>query len=112
MTENHLQSSQGIVAGELCFYDGKTFTVPSPFRIKDGKGFGISSIIEYSKGNILFGSFKVTRKERISPGGVIYYGGIGLWRYDGSTVTNVSQTGATAVLEEKKETFGLPVAWK
>ena len=91
-----------IVAGELCFYDGKTFTVPAPFSIKDGIGFGISSITEDSKGNILFGSFKVTRKERISPHGVIYYGGIGLWRYDGSTITQISQTGTSAVLEDKK----------
>jgi ligand-binding sensor domain-containing protein len=90
-----------IVAGELCFYDGKTFTVPSPFRIEDGKGFGISSITEDSKGNILFGSFKVTRKERISPGGVISYGVVGLWRYDGSTITQLSQTGTSAVLEDK-----------
>jgi ligand-binding sensor domain-containing protein len=91
-----------IVAGGLCFYDGKTFTVPSPFRIKDDIGFGISSITEDSKGNILFGSFKVTRKERISPGGVIYYGGIGLWRYDGSTITKVSERGASAIIEDKK----------
>jgi len=91
-----------IVAGQLCFYDRKTFTVPSPFRIKDGKGFGISSITKDSKGNILFGSFKVSRKESISPGGVIYQGVTGLWRCDGSTVTNVSQTGARAVPEDKK----------
>ena len=91
-----------IVAGGLCFYDGENFTVPPPFRIKDDIGFGISSITEDSKGNILFGAFKVTRKERISPHGVISYGVIGLWRYDGSTVTQVSQTGTRAVLEDKK----------
>ena len=48
------------------------------------------------------GSFKVTRKERISAGGVIYHGVTGLWRYDDSTVTQVSQTGASAVPEDKK----------
>ena len=91
-----------VSGGELCFYDGKTFTVPSFFRNKDGKGFNVWSIIEDKKGNILFGAFLVKEKKRISPHGVISYGGIGLWRYDGSTITQVSQTGARAVLEDKK----------
>ena len=67
--------------GEPCFYDGKTFTV---FRNKDGKAFNnVWSIIEDRKGNIWFGAD-------------------GLWRYDGSTYTKVSQRGVYAIIEDKK----------
>ena len=69
-----------------CFYDGKTFTV---LKDKDGKSFrNVSSIIEDKKGNIWFG---------VNGGRVN-----GLWRYDGSTFTNVSQRGVYAIVEDKK----------
>jgi len=67
--------------GEPCFYDGKTFTV---LKNKDGKAFNnVWSIIEDRKGNIWFGED-------------------GLWRYDGSTFTKVSQRDAYAIIEDKK----------
>jgi hypothetical protein len=87
--------------GDPCFYDGKTFTV---FRNKDGKAFDVSSIIKDRKGNLWFGGFLLDHIKRISPGGVIKYGTSGLWRYDGSTLTKVSQTrGGTvyAITEDK-----------
>jgi len=69
--------------GENMFvYDGKTFTV---LKDKDGKAFkNVWSIIEDKKGSIWFGDNK------------------GLWRYDGSTFTKVSQRGAYAIIEDKK----------
>jgi ligand-binding sensor domain-containing protein len=69
--------------GESMFvYDGKTFTV---FKNEDGKAFhNVWSIIEDKKGNIWFGDVD------------------GLWRYDGSTYTRVSQKGAYAIIEDKK----------
>ncbi|WPP49659.1 ligand-binding sensor domain-containing protein [Catalinimonas niigatensis] len=68
--------------GENMFvYDGKTFTV---LKNKDGKAFNnVWSIIEDRKGNIWFGAD-------------------GLWRYDGSTFTKVSQRGVYAIIEDKK----------
>jgi ligand-binding sensor domain-containing protein len=61
---------------------GKAFTV---LKNKDGKAFNnVWSIIEDKKGNIWFGDVD------------------GLWRYDGSTFTNVSQRGAYAIIEDKK----------
>jgi ligand-binding sensor domain-containing protein len=63
-------------------YDGKTFTI---LKNKDGKAFNnVWSIIEDKKGSIWFGDVD------------------GLWRYDGSTFTNVSQRGAYAIIEDKK----------
>jgi ligand-binding sensor domain-containing protein len=60
---------------------GKTFTV---LKNEDGKAFdNVWSIIEDKKGNIWFGAD-------------------GLWRYDGSTFTKVSQRGAYAIIEDKK----------
>jgi streptogramin lyase len=68
--------------GELCFYDGKTFTT---LTNKDSKGFrNVWGITEDRKGNIWFGDAD------------------GLWRYDGSTFTQVSQRGAYAIIEDKK----------
>jgi len=61
---------------------GKTFTI---LKNKDGKAFNnVWSIIEDKKGNIWFGDVD------------------GLWRYDGSTFTNVSQRAAYAIIEDKK----------
>jgi len=68
--------------GETCFYDGKTFTV---FRNKDGKAFtNVWSIIEDRKRAIWLGDND------------------GLWRYDSSTFTKVSERGAYAIIEDKK----------
>lgn len=91
-----------VADGGLCFYDGKTFTVPSLFKHNNGKGFNVSSMIEDRKGNILFGAFLIKEKKRISPHGVISYGEIGLWRYDGVTIAKVSERGASAIIEDKK----------
>ena len=68
--------------GENMFvYDGKTFTV---LKNKDGKPFtNVWGIIEDKKGNIWFGAD-------------------GLWRYNGSTYSRVSQRGAYAIIEDKK----------
>jgi ligand-binding sensor domain-containing protein len=67
--------------GEPCFYDGKTFTVLKAFN-------NVWSIIEDKKGNIWFG---------VNGGRAI-----GLWRYDGSAFTNISQRGVNAIVEDKK----------
>ena len=87
--------------GDACFYDGKTFTV---FKNKDGKAFyNVWSIIEDRKGNIWFGGSIIKDRKRISDKGVILtIEAGGLWRYDGSTFTNVSQRGAYAIIEDKK----------
>jgi streptogramin lyase len=64
-------------------YDGKTFTV---LKNKDGKAFEtVWTIIEDKKGNIWFADLD------------------GLWRYDGSTFTKVSQRGrgAYAMIQDK-----------
>lgn len=61
---------------------GKTFTV---LKNEDGKAFNnVWSVIEDKKGNIWFGDAD------------------GLWRYDGSAFTHVSQRGAYAIIEDKK----------
>ncbi|WP_048905741.1 two-component regulator propeller domain-containing protein [Pedobacter sp. V48] len=68
--------------GDAFVYDGKTF---NPL-IHKGKTFtNVWSIIEDRKGNIWLGD--VTN---------------GLWRYDGSTFTNVSERGAYAIIEDKE----------
>ena len=81
--------------GEACFYDGRTFTV---FKNKDGKAFNnVWSIIEDKKGNIWFGAEIIEDKK-----GDTLLVSVGLWRYDGSTFTKVSQKGASAIIEDKK----------
>ena len=66
--------------GEAFVYDGKTFTTLT----HNGKPFqNVWSIIEDRKGNI-------------------WLGDNGLWRYDGSTFTMVSQRGVYAIIEDKK----------
>ncbi len=68
--------------GTAFVYDGKTFTALT----HKGKAFtNVWSIIEDRKGNIWLGD--VTH---------------GLWRYDGSTFTQVSERGAYAIIEDKK----------
>ncbi len=67
--------------GELSVYDGKTFTL---VKNKDGKTFtNVWGIAEDKKGNIWFGAD-------------------GLWRYDGSEFTKVSNRGAYAIIQDKK----------
>jgi len=81
--------------GEACFYDGKTFTV---FKNKEGKAFdNVWSVIEDRKGNIWFGATIIEDKK-----GDTFFVTIGLWRYDGSAFTKVSQRGASAIIEDKK----------
>jgi ligand-binding sensor domain-containing protein len=71
--------------GQAVVYDGKTFTT----LIHEGKPFNnVWSIIEDEKGNIWLGG----------NGG----GANGLWRYDGSTFTKVSERGVYAIIEDKK----------
>jgi ligand-binding sensor domain-containing protein len=87
--------------GDACYYDGKTFTV---FKNKDGKAFyNVWSIIEDRKGNIWFGGSIIKERKRVSDKGTILtIEARGLWRYDGSTFTNVTQRGASAIIEDKK----------
>ena len=81
--------------GNACFYDGKTFTV---LRNKDGEAFyNVWGITEDRKGNIWFGGSIIKDRK----GSTLFLEG-GLWRYDGSTVTKVSQKGAYAIIEDKK----------
>lgn len=68
--------------GSAFVFDGKNFTALA----HNGKAFtNVWSIIEDRKGNIWLGD--VTN---------------GLWRYDGSTFTRVSQRGAYTIIEDKK----------
>jgi ligand-binding sensor domain-containing protein len=69
--------------GENMFvYDNEAFTV---LKKEDGKAFkNVWSIIEDRKGNIWFGDVD------------------GLWRYDGTRYTKVSQRGAYAIIEDRK----------
>jgi ligand-binding sensor domain-containing protein len=81
--------------GEACFYDGKTFTV---FRNKDGKAFNnVWSIIEDRKGNIWFGASIIKDRK----GDTVFIEN-GLWRYNGSIFTKVTQRGTSAITEDKK----------
>jgi ligand-binding sensor domain-containing protein len=73
----------------------KTFTV---LKNKDGKAFNnVWSVIEDRKGNIWFGATIIEDKR-----GDTSFVSQGLWRYDGSTYTKVSQKGAYAIIEDKK----------
>ncbi len=81
--------------GYLSVYDGKTFTV---FKNKDGKAFyNVWGITEDKKGNIWFGATIIEDRK-----GSTLFVTAGLWRYDGSTFTKVSQRGAYAIIEDKK----------
>jgi ligand-binding sensor domain-containing protein len=81
--------------GDACFYDGKTFTV---LRNKDGEAFyNVWGITEDRKGNIWFGGSIIKDRK-----GSTLFLDAGLWRYDGSTITKVSQKGASAIIEDKK----------
>ena len=86
---------------ELCYYDarpdsigGKAFTV---LKNKDGKTFtNVWGIVEDRKGNIWFGATIIEDKR-----GDTSFVSQGLWRYDGSTYTKVSNKGAYAIIEDK-----------
>jgi ligand-binding sensor domain-containing protein len=81
--------------GESMFvYDGKTFTV---LKNKDGKPFtNVWGITEDRKGNFWFGATIIEDKR-----GDTLFVSQGLWRYDGSTYTKVSQKGAYGIIEDK-----------
>jgi sugar lactone lactonase YvrE len=75
-------------------YDEKIFTV---LKNKDGKTFtNVWGITEDRKGNIWFGATIIEDKR-----GDTSFVSQGLWRYDGSTYTKVSQKGAYAIIEDK-----------
>jgi ligand-binding sensor domain-containing protein len=85
--------------GDACFYDGKTFTV---FKNKDGKPFyNVWAIIEDQKGNVWFGATIINDRRSNGKGGDTLFASEGLWRYDGSTYTKVSQKRAYAIVEDK-----------
>lgn len=80
--------------GDACYYNGKTFTV---FRNSDGKAFhNVWSIIEDKKGTIWFGANIVEDKR-----GDTLFVSAGLWRYNGSTYTKVSDRGAISIIQDK-----------
>jgi ligand-binding sensor domain-containing protein len=81
--------------GYLSVYDGKTFTT---LTNKDGKAFmNVWGITEDRKGNIWFGGSIIKDRK-----GNILFVEDGLWRYDGSSFTKVTQRGAYAIIEDKK----------
>ena len=76
--------------GDLFQYDGTSFTA---FKNNEGKTFrNVWAIIEDQKGNIVFGG---------SIAGNMNGGSGGVWRYDGSTITKVSEKTASAMSEDK-----------
>jgi ligand-binding sensor domain-containing protein len=81
--------------GYLSLYDGTAFTT---LVNKDGKAFyNVWSIIEDRKGSIWFGGAIIkNRKDNV------LFIEDGLWRYDGSSFTKVSQRGASFIIEDKK----------
>ena len=81
--------------GENMFvYDGKTFTV---LKNTAGKTFtNVWGITEDRTGNIWFGATIIEDKRDDTS-----FVSQGLWRYDGSTYTKVSQKGAYAIIEDK-----------
>lgn len=99
--------------GDLSVYDGKTFTV---LKNKEGKTFtNVWGITEDRKGNIWFGATIIEDKK-----GDTSFVSQGLWRYDGSTFTKVSQKGAYAIIQDKNgniwttgadEPFGIGQVW-
>jgi ligand-binding sensor domain-containing protein len=67
--------------GDISIYDGKSFTTLTD---KDGKTFSnVWSMIKDKKDNIWFGAD-------------------GLWRYDGSSFTQIDEVGAGVIIEDKK----------
>lgn len=84
----------GAQGEDMFVYDGKTYTV---LKNKDGKAFNnVWGITEDRKGNIWFGATIIEDKR-----GDTSFVSQGLWRYNGSTYTKVSQKGAYAIIEDK-----------
>lgn len=87
--------------GDLYVYDphlpdgqGNIFTV---LKNKEGKTFtNVWGITEDKKGNIWFGATIIEDKR-----GDTSFVSQGLWRYDGSAYTKISQKGAYAIIEDK-----------
>jgi polyisoprenoid-binding protein YceI len=76
--------------GDAFVYDGKKFTTLT----HQGEPFlHVSAIMEDRKGTIWLSGFNGFKGGRL-PGG--------LYRYDGSTFTKVSERGANAIIEDKK----------
>jgi len=76
------------------FGQGKPFTV---LKNKDGKTFtNVWGITEDRKGNFWFGATIIEDKR-----GDTSFISQGLWRYDGSNFTKVSQKGAYGIIEDK-----------
>ncbi len=76
--------------GDAFVYDGKKFTTLT----QNGEPFlAVWGIMEDRKGNIWLSGFNGFKGGRL-PGG--------LWRYDGSTFTKVSERGAYAIIEDKQ----------
>jgi hypothetical protein len=70
--------------GDVCYYDGKTFTV---LRNKDGEAFyNVWGTTEDRKDNIWFGGSIIKDRK-----GSTLFLEDGPWRYDDSTVTKVSR---------------------
>jgi ligand-binding sensor domain-containing protein len=81
--------------GDACYYDGKTFTV---LRNKNGQAYhNVWAIIEDSKGHIWFGGSIVKDRK-----GSTLYLDAGIWRYDGRTITKVSNRTVFAMIADKK----------
>ena len=81
--------------GGTFVYDGKTFT---PFTNEKGEAFSnVWAIGEDRKGNIWLGGVIIKDFKRS-----IYFVEPGLWRYDGSTVTKISERGAYSIIEDKQ----------
>jgi polyisoprenoid-binding protein YceI len=81
--------------GDASFYDGKKFTV---LRNEKGEAFhNVWGIAEDAKGHIWLGGSIVKSKKAST-----YYLESGLWRYDGSTITKVSDLAASAITIDRK----------
>lgn len=76
--------------GDAFVYDGKTFTT---ITYKGEPFLHVTAIIEDSKGTIWLSGYNGFRGGR-RPGG--------LYRYDGSTFTKVTERGAYAIIQDKK----------
>jgi ligand-binding sensor domain-containing protein len=83
--------------GDACYFDGKTFTI---FKNKEGKPFhNVWSIVEDQNGTIWFGA-EIIKEFKNST----YYmdGAPGLWRYDGTNYTKMSERAASAIMLDKQ----------
>ena len=85
----------GAQGEDLFVYDGKTYTI---LKNEEGQSFNnVWSVMEDNKGHIWFGGSIITKRE----GSTIYYDP-GLWRFDGKTITRVSNRGASDIIQDKE----------